>query len=194
VSVVARIPPRAWLLVVPAALVAQAAILLAMGRAPICPCGIVKLWHGVVYSSENSQHIFDWYSITHIMHGFALYLVSWFLLPHAPIFARLALAVLFEGAWEILENSPYIIDRYRSATIALDYYGDSVVNSVADTVSMMFGFALASVLPAWSIIALTAIFEALLLYLIRDSLLLNIIMLMYPVDAIKAWQQVVPMP
>src|SRR5712691_11471534 len=154
---VQRIPR--YILIVPALIAAQAIVLYAMGRVPICTCGTVKLWHGVVHSSENSQHIFDWYSFTHIVHGFGLYFFARLLLPRASLAPRLALAVLVEGGWEVLENSNFIIDRYRTATIALDYYGDSIVNSLADTVVMIAGFALAARLPVWGTIALAAAME-----------------------------------
>jgi uncharacterized protein DUF2585 len=183
-----RIPPLVFYLAIPVILALQALTLHAMGRLTICSCGYVKLWHGVVQSSENSQHIFDWYSLTHVIHGFALYLLFWLLLRRSPLALRLMLAVIVEVGWEFLENSDFVITRYRADTISLDYFGDSIVNSLGDVVSMMFGFLVASRLPTWNAVAIAVTIELTLLYIIHDNLALNVIMLVHPIDAIKAWQ------
>ncbi len=165
-----------------------AAWLLWIGREPICKCGYVKLWHGQVVSSENSQHISDWYTPSHIIHGFLFFGLLWFVARKLSLGWRLAIATLLESAWEILENSDAVIDRYRTVTISLDYYGDSVLNTVADIVAMGIGFFLASRLPVWMTVALAVLFEAATIWLIRDGLALNVLMLIYPPDSVAAWQ------
>lgn len=171
-------------------LVATIAILLAMGRPPICTCGTIKLWEGAVNSAGNSQHLTDWYSFSHIIHGFLFYAAYHALLKprHWHVDSRLALAVLTEAAWEILENSPIIINRYRTVTIALGYTGDSVLNSVSDIVMMSIGFLLAARMPVRVTIAVAIVFELMTLWIIRDNLTLNVLMLIWPITAIKTWQ------
>lgn len=172
-----------------------AAALLLMGRPPICACGYVKLWEGQVFSAGNSQHIADWYTFTHISHGFLLYFLLW-LGCHLTgrtfnAVAMFVAAIAIETVWEVLENTNFIIDRYRDATPAFGYYGDSVLNSVSDIAAMAIGFFAAARFPIWLTVAVAAVMEIGLALAIRDNFALNIIMLLYPFEAIRDWQQAI---
>ncbi|MCU6454020.1 DUF2585 domain-containing protein [Sphingomonas sp. A2-49] len=166
----------------------MAVVLLAMGRPATCPCGTVALWHGTVRSDQNSQQFADWYSLTHVAHGLLFYAATRVALPRWPWPRRLVVAVLVEAGWEILENSPIVIDRYRSVTMAWGYSGDSVLNSLGDCACMMIGFAIAQRLPWWGSAGMLIALELVALAVMRDNLTLNVLMLIAPIDAIRIWQ------
>ena len=164
-----------------------AGVLYAMGRIPMCKCGTIKLWYGGRGDAEMSQHLTDWYSYSHVLHGIIFYwLLTIVAKGRLSVAARMVLAMGIEAGWEIFENTPFIINRYRAQTVSRDYFGDSIVNSVGDMLSMLVGFLLASRLPAWVTVFLLIATEVLLLALIRDNLTLNVIMLIHPIDWITA--------
>lgn len=170
-----------------AAIVALAAlVLLAMGRNPICACGRIALWGAV--GPTQSQMLADWYSPSHLIHGLLFYALGWWLWRHRPVSHRFLAALALEAMWEVAENTPFVIDRYREATASLGYVGDSVLNSMSDIAMMAVGFWLARRLPPWASIALAVGLELLTLAVIRDNLTLNVLMLLWPVDAIRQWQ------
>lgn len=165
---------------------AAVAFLLAMGRPPICTCGKIALWGPV--GPMQSQMLADWYSPSHVVHGLLFYAILWLVARRAPVGKRFLFALVVEGTWEIIENTPIVIDRYRSATAALGYTGDSVVNSMSDIAMMALGFLAARRLPLWASIAFLLTLELIPLIVIRDNLTLNVWMLAAPNDAIRAWQ------
>jgi len=167
-------------------LVATAAILLAMGRPPICTCGTVELW-GIV-GPRQSQMLADWYSPSHVVHGFLFYAALHFVARSWPVERRFLVALSVEAAWEVIENTPAVIDRYREATIALGYTGDSILNNMSDIAMMAAGFLAARRLPLWASAAIVLLLEIVPLIVIRDNLTLNVWMLLAPTDAIRAWQ------
>lgn len=180
-----------WLAACAAVLVLQIVIEYWAGRIPICECGYIKLFEPVANGPGNSQHLSDWYTPSHIIHGFLFYGLAHLTLRRKPLAAKLLLALLIESGWELLENSPIIIDRYRTATISLDYYGDSILNSAMDTIFMALGFFFAWRAPITATVAIAIFFEIFTGWLIRDNLTLNVLMLIYPLDAVKAWQSAI---
>lgn len=158
------------------------------GRVIICKCGYIKVWQSAVMTSENSQHLTDWYTFSHIIHGFAFFYLGRFLSKKITLFQSFILALGIETGWELIENSSFIINRYRTTTMSLDYYGDSIINSSFDILAMVLGFYLAKRLPVWTVVSLIVLMEVGVGILIRDNLTLNIIMLLYPSQAIKKWQ------
>ena len=165
-----------------------AAILLAMGRTHICTCGAIDLWVGERDSSRTSQMLADWYSFSHIVHGLLFYAVLWLVARRIPVEWRFIAALTIESAWEVIENTPMVIDRYREATAALGYTGDSVINSVSDIAMMALGFLAARKLPVWASVAAVLVLEIVPLFVIRDNLTLNVWMLLWPTDAVRNWQ------
>jgi hypothetical protein len=176
-------------LTIAAGLVAvQATALLAMGLPAMCKCGYVSLWHGNPSGPETSQHLIDWYTYTHVLHGIGFYLLLWLIAPQTSIGLRFAIAIGLEASWEVIENTPVVMERYRQSALARGYFGDSVVNSVFDTVAAAVGFVLARYLAVLVVVVLVIMSELFAGYMIRDNLTLNIIQLIYPSEMISKWQ------
>lgn len=183
-----RTPILAGTTLVALVLAVQGVVLHTMGQPIVCTCGTIRLWVGDVLGPENSQQLSDWYTFSHVIHGMIFYGFGRLVLPRAPLLVGLALALGLEAAWEIAENSPVVIDRYRAQALAQGYSGDSVVNSLSDTVAMVVGFVLARRLPVRATIALALAFELLTASVVRDNLTLNVIQLIHPIEAIGTWQ------
>jgi hypothetical protein len=179
--------PRAWLLAL-VIVVTAAAIELSFGRHPICTCGTVELWVGARDSPKTSQMLLDWYSLSHIVHGLLFYGALWLVARRWPVQTRFLAALLIEATWEVVENTPFVIDRYRETTAALGYSGDSVLNSISDIAMMALGFLLARKLPLWAAVLLVLTLEIIPLFAIRDNLTLNVWQLIAPSKALEAWQ------
>jgi hypothetical protein len=169
-------------------LTGAAAILLAMGRNPICTCGSIELWVGARNSARTSQMLADWYSLSHVVHGLLFYALLWLVARRWPMEWRFLAALVIEAAWEVTENTPLVIDRYRTTTAALGYTGDSVINSLSDILMMALGFLAARKLPLWAAALLLIALEIIPLFAIRDNLTLNVWTLIAPNPALQAWQ------
>ncbi len=179
---------RLTVLLVALFIVLQAVALYLMGHPLICTCGVVTLWHGDVFSPQTSQQISDWYTFGHVNHGILFYGLAWWGMRRASFNWR-SLAVAFTGlVWEVGENTPFVINRFRAVTMSLDYYGDSAINSVFDSLFMMVGVILARRLPVWVSVAVVLGSEVLTTAIVRDGLALNTLMLLTPIEAIKQWQ------
>ena len=170
-------------------MVVQALVLHLMGRVWICSCGTVRVWVGDIWSPELSQQLFDWYTPSHIVHGILFYGLLRLVLPRAPVPVRLLIAVGIEVSWEIAENSPWVIEAYRQQALAAGYTGDSILNSLLDTVAMMTGFAIARLVPWQATVALVLALEIGVGALVRDNLTLNVLNFVHRFPAIEAWQK-----
>ena len=169
-------------------LAATVAILWAMGRPPICTCGTVDLWVNQGDSPKTSQMLADWYSPSHVIHGFLFYAFLWLVARRRPVERRFLIALVLEVAWEILENTDWAINRYREATIAIGYTGDSILNTMSDIGMMALGFWLARRLPVWVTVLAMVALELAALAAVRDNLTLNVWMFVLPTDAVRDWQ------
>ena len=181
-------PPVAQAAMAIATVAVLAAILHAMGRDPICPCGEIRLWHGQVPSTEGSQHLTDWWTFSHVIHGFLFYAGIRWVAPRLETSWVFVAATVIEAGWEIVENSDWAIERYRTHTVSFDYNGDSILNAMSDLGVMWLGFLLARVLPVWASVLIVVAIEALPMLAIRDGLVLNVLTMLMPLPGVVAWQ------
>ena len=179
---------KKWIFAIAMVIGVQALVLYLYGQPLICTCGYVKLWEGAVLSSGNSQHLTDWYTFSHIIHGFIFYAMIWYFLPKTPVWQRLFYAVAIEAAWELIENTPAVIEHYRRQALAQGYTGDSIINSVSDTCTMILGFLFASRMRASITIGVALALELFTGYMIRDNFTLNIINMIHVFPWIAGWQ------
>ncbi len=177
------------LALVGALLLLQAAALWLFGQPWICECGFISLWANDPLSPENSQQLADWYTLSHILHGFIFYWLLGYFFPRLSFGAKMLIATGVEVGWELLENTPWLIEHYRQQALAVGYTGDSILNSISDTIAMLVGFVAARRLPVWASVTVAVGLEALPLFFIRDSLILNAMNLIYSSEAVEAWQQ-----
>lgn len=169
-------------------LVLQATALFFLGQPAICECGYIKIWEGVVQGSGNSQHLTDWYTPSHVIHGILFYVILWFFFPNMPAAKRFLLALGMETAWEVIENTPWVISHYREQALAQGYTGDSIINSIFDTLAMIVGFVFARKSPIWVSAVAALSLEIFVGYFIRDNLIINIVNLIHPFEFIYRWQ------
>ena len=181
--------PLRCLLLLAGAVAFQIAVLHAMGQPAICTCGVVRLWQGDVLGPENSQHFLDWYTPSHIIHGLLISLLLKTLFPRLPVLGAFAIMLSIEIGWELAENSPMVIERYRQQALAQGYRGDSILNSVSDVLACTTGFFTARILPIKPVLAVALCFELFTGWMIRDNLTFNIIQLVHPIPALSHWQQ-----
>lgn len=178
---------RPWF-VLGGVLLAMVVVLRLQGRRWICECGYVLAWTSNTNSADNSQQAFDPYTFTHILHGFAFIAFVHLLAPRISEIWKLVAALSLEAVWEVIENTNFIIERYRSETMALGYIGDTILNSFGDVLACALGAIVARQLGVFKTLVLVVLIEVALLLTVRDNLTLNIVMLFYPIDAIKHWQ------
>jgi len=178
-----------YVLVIAAMLMVTQFVALSLFHQPlICECGSIKLWHGVVLDSENSQHLTDWYTFSHIIHGILFYAILWLIAPRLSHGTRFLIALGIEVAWEINENTPWLIEHYRQQALAQGYTGDSIINSISDTIAMIVGYFIARKSPIYFSIALVLALELWVGLTIRDNLTLNILNFLHPFAAVTKWQ------